>query len=140
MDHFNIDVVVIFDVVVRSPARGILVTGNTFLLALRACCHPGLDWKGLFVLHIDPPQQQASLSCMHHSCNKHWGHHLCTLKVAEHIKRLYFDQLWSNCVAPPISQVVNRHLHITEITLEGLTRIVAHSVLLKFEAKVRNEP
>jgi len=61
LDHFNIDVVVIFDVVVRSPAHGILVTANIFFLALCACCHPGLAWEGLFVLHIDPPQQQASL-------------------------------------------------------------------------------
>ena len=61
LDHFNIDVVVIFDVVVRSPAPGIFVTANTFFLALCACCHPGLAWEGLFVLPIDPPQQQASL-------------------------------------------------------------------------------
>ena len=60
-DTLNIDVVVIFDVVVRSPARGILVTGNTVLLAWFACCHPGLAWMSLFVLHIEPSEQQSSL-------------------------------------------------------------------------------
>ena len=40
--YLNVDVVVNFDVVVRSPAHGTLVTGNTFWLALCACPHPGL--------------------------------------------------------------------------------------------------
>ena len=26
-----------------------------------ACCHPGLAWKGLYILHIEPSQQQTSL-------------------------------------------------------------------------------
>ena len=41
--------------------EGILVTGNTFFLACCACCHPGLACKSLFVLHIEPSEQQTSL-------------------------------------------------------------------------------